>query len=81
MPENLSVCLRGMQIAHHEAEGAIPCVQDFVRGPVYTQRNLFFESETSMLKKAVSFARTICKGSAFNPWICHLPFEGMLGEG
>ena len=67
LPQKLSVCLSGVQIAHHEVEDAFACVHDFLRGPVTTQRNCFSESGFSMLKKAVSSARTICDGSAFDP--------------
>ena len=67
MPRKISVCLTGVQVARDEVDVAITCVQDFVRGPLFTQRN-FSESEISILTKAVFSTPTICEGSAFDPW-------------
>ena len=66
-PEKFSVCLNEMQITHHE-EGAIACLQDFVRGPYFTQRSFFSQSGISLFERVVSSASALCDGSAFDPW-------------
>ena len=67
LPEKISVCLNGVQIAHHEVERAILC-SGFRARPFFSHSNFFLESGTSRMKKVVSFVRTICEGSAFDPW-------------
>ena len=68
-PDRFSVFASvGVQIAHHEKQGAIACVQDSVYGPFFNTGNCFSESGFSMPKRAVSSANAICEVSAFDPW-------------
>ena len=64
LPDKFSVCLNGVQIAHREIEGAIACVQNSVRGSLFTQFNFMSETGISMPRRAVFFRQ----GSAFHPW-------------
>ena len=51
-----------------ESEGAVACVLDFVRHPLYTQRNLFSETGISMVNSAIAAAYAVRNNSEFDPW-------------
>ena len=49
-------------------KGAVACVQDFVRHPLFTQRNFFSGTGISMLNTAVDAAYAVRHSSKFDPW-------------
>ena len=51
-----------------EGEGAVACVQDFVRLPWFTQRSFFSETEISMLNAAVTAADAVRNSARFDLW-------------
>ena len=51
-----------------EGEGAVACVQDFVRHPLFTQRSFFSETGISMLNTAVTAADAVRNSALFDPW-------------
>ena len=62
------VSLSGVSINHEEVKGLVACVQDFVRHPLFTQRNHFFETGISMVNTAVTAADAVQHSSPFDPW-------------
>ena len=63
-----SVSLKGVAIDHDKAKGAVACVQDFVRHPLFTQRNFSLETGIKMLNTAVTVADAVQNSSEFDPW-------------
>ena len=63
-----TVSLRGVAIDHEKVKGAVACVQDFVRHPLFTQRSLFSETGISMLDTAVTAADAVRNTVRFHPW-------------
>ena len=57
----LTVSLDGVAIDYEKVNWAVPCVQDSVRHPLYTQRNHFSETRISMLNTAIAAVE-------FDPW-------------
>ena len=64
----LTVSLNGVAIDHEQVKGAVACVQDFVRHPLFTQRNFFSETGISKLNTAVTAADAVRNSSKFDPW-------------
>ena len=62
-----TVSLDGVAISHEKVEGAVACVQDFGRHPLFTQRNFFSETGISMLNTAVTAADAVRHSSEFDP--------------
>ena len=60
--------LDGVAIEHKKVNGAVACVQDFVRHLLFTQRNFFSETGISMLNTAVGAASAVRHSSEFDPW-------------
>ena len=63
-----TVSLDEVAIDHEKVKGTVACVQDFVRHPLFTQRNFFSETEISMLNTAVTAADVVRNSSKFDPW-------------
>ena len=63
-----TVSLKGVAIDHEKAKGAVACVQDFVRQPLFIHRNFFPETGISMLKTAVTAAGAVRNSAKFDPW-------------
>ena len=63
-----TVSFDGVSISHAKVEGAVACVQDFGRHPLFTQRNFFSETGISMLNTAVTAADAVRHSSKFDPW-------------
>ena len=63
-----TVSLDGVAIDHEKVKGAVACVQDFVRHPLFTQRSFFSETGISMLNTAVTAADAVRKSNRFDPW-------------
>ena len=63
-----TVSLDGVAIDHEKVKGAVACVQDFVRHPLFTQRNFFSETGISMLNTAVTAADAVQNNARFDPW-------------
>ena len=63
-----TVSLDGVAIGHEKVEGAVACVQDFVRHPSFTQRSFFSETGISMLNTAVTAADAVRTSARFDPW-------------
>ena len=55
-------------IKEEQVRGVLLCVQDFVRGPQFTQRNFFSESGLTMLSESVAIAGSITSSSVYAPW-------------
>ena len=64
----LTVSLNRVAIDHEKVKGAVVCVQDFARHPLFTQRNFFSETGISMLNTAVTAADAVRNSSKFDPW-------------
>ena len=62
-----TVSLDGVAMGHEKVKGALACVQDFVRDPLFTQRNFFSETGISMLNTAVAAADANQHSSEFDP--------------
>ena len=60
--------LNGVAIGHAKVKGAVACVQDFVRHPLFTQRNFFSETGIKMLNTAVTAADVVQNSSKSDPW-------------
>ena len=60
--------LNGVAIDHEKVKGAVVCVLDFVRHPMFTQKNFFSETVISMLNTAVTAADAVRNSSKFDPW-------------
>ena len=63
-----TVSLNGVAIDHEQVMEAVACVRDFVRRPLFTQRNFFSETGISMLNTAVTAADAVRNSSMFDPW-------------
>ena len=63
-----TVSLDGVAIDHEKVKGAVACVQDFVRHPLFTQRSFFSETGISMLNTAVTAADAVRNSDIFDPW-------------
>ena len=64
----LTASLNGAAISHEKMNGAVACVQDFVRHPLFTQRNFFSETWSSMLNTAITAADIVRNSSKVDPW-------------
>ena len=62
-----TVSLIGVAIDHKKVNGAVACVQGFVRQPLFTQRNFFSETGISMINTAVAAADAVRHSSHFYP--------------
>ena len=60
--------LNGVAIDHEKVKGAVACVQDFVRDPIFTHRSFFSETGISMLNTAVTAADAVQNSAKFDPW-------------
>ena len=60
--------LDGVAIDHEKVKGAVACVQDFVRHPLFTQGSFFSETVISMLNTAVTAADAVRTSARFDPW-------------
>ena len=64
-----TVSMNGVEIDHEKVKGAVACVQDFVRHPLFTQRSFFFsETGISMPNTAVTAADAVRNSASFDPW-------------
>ena len=63
-----TVLLNGVAISHKKMKGAVESLQDFVRHPLFTERNFFSETGNSMLNSAVTAADAVRNSSKFDPW-------------
>ena len=63
-----TVSLNGVAIDHEKVKGAVACVQDFVRHPLFTQRSFFSETGNNMLNTAVTAADTVRNSARFDLW-------------
>ena len=63
-----TVSLNGVAIDHEQVNGAVACVQDFVRHPLNTQIIFFSETGISMLNTAVTAANAVRNSAIFYPW-------------
>ena len=61
-----TVSLNGAAIDHEKVKGAVACVQDFVRHPLFTQRNFSSETGISMLNTVVTAADAVRNLSKFD---------------
>ena len=48
--------------------GVLLCVKDFVRDPIFTQRNFFSETGATMLSEAPAVSDSITSSCVFAPW-------------
>ena len=55
-------------ICEDEVRGALRCVQDFVRNPNFTQRNLFSDSGIAMLAESAAICDNITNIAVFELW-------------
>ena len=63
-----TVSLNGVAIEHEKVKGAVACVQDFVRHPLFTQRSFLSDSGISMLNTAVTAADAVRNSAKFDHW-------------
>ena len=63
-----TVSLNAVAIDHEQVKGAVACVPDFLRHPLFTQRNFFSDSGIRMLNTAVISADSIRNSSKFDHW-------------
>ena len=63
-----TVSLDRVAIDREKVTGAVACVQDFVRHPLFTQRSFFSETGISMLNTAVTAADSVRDNDRFDPW-------------
>ena len=63
-----TVSLNGVAINHENVNGAVACLQEFVCHPLFTERNFFSETGSSMLNTAVAAADAVQHISEFDPW-------------
>ena len=63
-----TVSLNGVAVSHEEMNGPVVSVQDFVRLPLFTQRNFFSDTGTTMLNTAVAATDAVRHSSEFEPW-------------
>ena len=64
----LIINLERVMICENDVRGALLCVQDFVRSPHFTQRNLFSESGVAMLVESAAICYSIRSSAVFEPW-------------
>ena len=57
-----------MMICEDEVQSAILCLQDFVRSPLFTQRNFFSDSGIAMLAESAALSDRITHSAVFEPW-------------
>ena len=57
-----------VMICKDEVQSAIPCVQDFVRSPHFTQRSFFSDSGIAMLTESAAISDRITHSAVFEPW-------------
>ena len=62
------VNLDRVMICEDEVQSAIPCVQDFVRSPHFTQRIFFSDSGIAMLAESAAISDRITHSAIFEPW-------------
>ena len=63
-----TVSLNGVAISHEKVKGAVECFPDFVRHPLFTQRNFFSQTGISMMNTAVTAAEAVRHISKFDIW-------------
>ena len=63
-----TVSLNGVAIGHGKVKGAVVCVHDFVRHPLFRQANFLSQTGISMLNIAVTAADAFRHRSKFDPW-------------
>ena len=63
-----TVSLDRVAIDHEKVKGAVACVQDFVRHPLFTPRSFFSETGISMVNTAVTAADVVRDSARFDPW-------------
>ena len=66
--ERFTITLDRVAIREEVVRGVLLCVQDFVRDPVFTQRNFFSETRVTMLSEAAAFFDSITSSSVYAPW-------------
>ena len=63
-----TVLLDGVAIDHEKVMGAVACVQDFVRHPLFTQRSFLSETGISTLNTDVTATDAVRNSDRFDPW-------------
>ena len=63
-----TLSLDGVDIDHEKVRGAVACVQDFVRHPLFTERSFFSETGIGMLNTAVTAAAAVQNSDRLDPW-------------
>ena len=63
-----TVSLNGVNIKHEKVNGAVACVQDFLRHPLFTQKNFFSETGINMLNIAAAASDAVRLSSEVDPW-------------
>ena len=66
--ERFTVNLDWVAIREEVVRGVLLCVQDFLRGPVFTQRSFFSETGVKMLSEAAAISDSIISSSLHAPW-------------
>ena len=66
--EKFTVNLDRVTIREDIVRGVLPCVQDFVTDPVFTQRSFFSETGVEMLSEAAAISDSITSSSLYVPW-------------
>ena len=66
--ERFIISLERVMICQDDIRGALFCVEDFVRSPYFTQRNLFSDSGVAMLAESAAFCDSITSVAVFEPW-------------
>ena len=66
--DEFTINLDRVAIDKEEVRGVLLCVQDFVRGPHFTQRNFFSETGLTMLSESVAVANSITSSPVYSPW-------------
>ena len=57
-----------MAIREEVVFSVLLCVQDFVRDPVFTQRNFYLETGVATLSEATAVSDSITSSSLYAPW-------------
>ena len=68
-----TVSLNGIALHRRVVEKSIPCIQDFVRSPRFTQRDFFSDTGIILLVSAVNAAGSMRDQSTCEPWANVLP--------
>ena len=63
-----AVSLDGVAINHDKVNGAVACVQFFVRLPLFTQKNFFSDTGISISSTAFAAADAVRHSSKVDPW-------------